>query len=134
MPNSGSRVDVQAPQEAMTTSQSQLRPACGGSTFRYAVVRGFRLRGQGCTLYVEDPTRSQSQVDFDTAPDREGADAIGRSGLKPLSVRVKIDEHGLFTCTALVRSPDGPTRVPVSEGVALALCLSGRHTVVTRST
>jgi hypothetical protein len=102
-----------------------------GEPARYSVVRQFRSDGRRCTLFLEAPAVGLAQVQVAVQPDQRAADTLRELGLRAMSVTLEIDPTGGLSCSALFRSAAGPTRLPVSESVAMALCSDGRRTVVT---
>lgn len=105
-------------------------PRKRGASRPYSIVRGFLLYPEGCTLVAEDPSRSKLRVELSSTPDRSGVDAWEQTGFHPMAVRLCFDESRQPTCTAWFRTPGGPKRLAISEGVAVALCINGTHTTV----
>lgn len=99
---------------------------------RYAIVRRVSAGADACSLFVEDPAETISRIDVGVLPDLQGADGLKSQGLHALSVKLEISGSGELSCSALFRSATGPVRLPVSEAIALALCVDGGRTVVTR--
>jgi len=109
-----------------------IRPSVAAAANRYAIVRRSHVGADACSLFVEDHDETMSRIVVSVLPDREGADELKSQGLHALSVKLEIGRSGELSCSALFRSATGPVRLPVSEGIALALCVDGGRTVVTR--
>lgn len=114
----------------MSLNASQLRSSAARAGFPCLVVRDCRIREFGCSLTVEDPSRTMSEVDLGWGPDREGADALIMDGSFPISVKFEFDAIGRLSCSAIFSARGGPVRRELTPGVAIAFCLGGRHTVV----
>lgn len=110
----------------------QDRAAVTGEVVRYAVVRRFRVGAGKTWLQVESAVRDHTWLAFDCLPDHASADLLLASGRKTLAIKLVTCGGGEADCTVLCTSPLGPARHNISLGLALALCIDGRHTVVTR--
>lgn len=116
----------------MSTTRT-VPPIAPGSEPRYAIARGFRMRQHGCTLFLETPTtKVMHQLHIDCLPTRKEVVALREERFVPLAARLEFDEAGDVTCSAFLVTPTGPQRRQISLGAALALCVDGLHTVITR--
>ncbi|MCB0893976.1 MAG: hypothetical protein H6529_07360 [Nocardioides sp.] len=107
------------------------RPLVTGTVAPYGVVRGLEQHADGCALDVEDPARGHAVLQVACAPAPGAAATLRDARLRPLALRLDVDDERRCACSALFASDHGPRRRPVPLGVALALCADGVHTVVT---
>jgi hypothetical protein len=107
-------------------------PAIAGRIVRYGVVRQCRVGGDRTSLEVENAVGERAWLTLEGHPERAAVDVMLSSGLKPLSIKLVIGDRGEVYCSVICTSSSGPSRHEVPLALALALCVGGHHTIVTR--